>query len=116
MSGAFAMFDDLVLRDSNSGGGNLGITGSGLGLRLYALQDANWNVVALVSTSGTVQERFWYTAFGTATALGAEVAPAFVCFIPVSKRFRVTKIRSVPCRAKGQVKCNHLTEAAMNRG
>ena len=41
--------DDLVLRDSNNGtGGNLGITGSGLGLRLYALQDANWNIVALV--------------------------------------------------------------------
>ena len=43
--------DDLVLRDSNNGGGgNLGISGSGLGLRLYALQDANWNVIALVST------------------------------------------------------------------
>ena len=40
--------DDLVLRDSNNGtGGNLGINGSGLGLRLYALQDANWNVVAV---------------------------------------------------------------------
>ena len=43
--------DDLVLRDSdNGGGGNLGISGSGLGLRLYALQNANWNVVALVGT------------------------------------------------------------------
>ena len=62
--------DDLVLRDSNNGsGGNLGISGSGLGLRLYALQDANWNVIALVSTSGAVQERFTYTAYGTATAL-----------------------------------------------
>ena len=62
--------DDLVLRDSNNGGGgSLGISGSGLGLRLYALQDANWNVVALVNASGAVQERFSYTAFGTATAL-----------------------------------------------
>ena len=62
--------NDLVLRDSaTASGGNLGISGSGLGLRLYALQDANWNVVALVDTSGAVQERFSYTAFGTATAL-----------------------------------------------
>ena len=36
------------MRDRNNGtGGNLGINGSGLGERLYALQDANWNVVAL---------------------------------------------------------------------
>ena len=62
--------NDLVLRDSNNGtGGNLGISGSGLGLRLYSLQDSNWNVIALVSSSGAVQERFSYTAFGTATAL-----------------------------------------------
>ena len=65
--------NDLVLRDSNNGaGGNLGISGSGLGLRLYALQDANWNVVALVNASGAVQERFSYTAYGTATALNPE--------------------------------------------
>jgi RHS repeat-associated protein len=61
--------NDLVLRDSAASGGNLGISGSGLGLRLYALQDANWNVVALVSTTGAVVERFSYSAFGTATAL-----------------------------------------------
>ena len=62
--------DDLALRDrNNGGGGNLGKTGSGLGERLYALQDANWNVVALVDTNGAVQERFTYTAYGTATAL-----------------------------------------------
>ncbi len=62
--------DDLVLRDRNNGsGGSLGKTGSGLGERLYALQDANWNVVALVDPSGAVQERFTYTAYGTATAL-----------------------------------------------
>ena len=49
MSGACGTSTTLVLRDSNNGtGGNLGVTGSGLGLRLYALQDANWNVVALV--------------------------------------------------------------------
>ena len=71
--------NDLVLRDSdNGGGGNLGISGSGLGLRLYALQDANWNVVALVSASGAVQERFSYTAFGTATALNANFSGPYL--------------------------------------
>ena len=61
-----------MLRDRDNGtGGNLGKSGSGLGERLYALQDANWNVVAIVNTSGAVQERFSYTAYGTATALNA---------------------------------------------
>ena len=64
--------DDLVLRDRDNGtGGSLGKSGSGLGERLYALQDANWNVVAIVNSSGIVQERFSYTAYGTATALNA---------------------------------------------
>ncbi len=56
--------DDLVLRDDNSTGGDLGITGSGLGRRLYAIQDANWNVVAVADTSGAVVERYTYTAYG----------------------------------------------------
>ena len=65
--------DDLVLRDRATGGiGDLGINGSGLDERLYALQDANWNVIALVSTSGDVAERFNYTVFGVATALNPD--------------------------------------------
>ena len=49
--------DDLVLRDRNTSGGTLNE-------RLYALQDANWNVVALANTSGVVQERYGYTPYG----------------------------------------------------
>ena len=56
--------NDLVLRDDASCGGNLGIAGSGLGERLYAIQDANWNVVAIANTSGVVVERYTYTAYG----------------------------------------------------
>ena len=68
--------NDLVLRDSNNGsGGNLGISGSGLGLRLYALQDANWNVIALVDTSGAVQSGSPTRAYGTATALNPNFTP-----------------------------------------
>jgi len=69
-----AYVNELVLRDSDSTGdasGNLGISGSGLNLRLYALQDANYNVVALANTSGTVVERFDYTPYGTVTVLSA---------------------------------------------
>jgi RHS repeat-associated protein len=62
---------DLVLRDrvATTSGGDLGVNGSGLNERLYALQDDNWNVFALVNTSGMVVERFTYTAFGISTAL-----------------------------------------------
>ena len=50
--------DDLVLRDRDT-------TGNGtLDERLYALQDPNWNVVAIAGTNGAIQERYTYTAYG----------------------------------------------------
>jgi RHS repeat-associated protein len=65
--------NDLILRDANTGsGGNLGINDSGLSQRLYVLQDVNWNVVALVNTSGSVVERYTYTAYGTVTVRNAD--------------------------------------------
>ncbi len=48
--------DDLVLRDRS-------VSGS-LDERLYALQDANWNVVALCDTAGAVEQRVAYTPYG----------------------------------------------------
>jgi RHS repeat-associated protein len=56
--------DTLVERDSNPSGGVLT-------LRLYAQQDANRNVTALVGTSGNVQERYVYDPFGPVTVLDA---------------------------------------------
>ncbi len=47
--------DALVERDSASG------------QRLYVQQDANWNVTALVDTTGMVQERFIYDPYGKPT-------------------------------------------------
>jgi RHS repeat-associated protein len=40
-------------------------------LRLYATQDANFNVTALVSTSGAVQQRFLYDPYGNSTVLSS---------------------------------------------
>ena len=37
--------------------------------RLYALQDANWNVTSYVNESGIIQERYIYNAYGSATLL-----------------------------------------------
>ncbi len=51
--------DDLVLRDRSTE-------------RLYALQDANWNVTAVVNTSGAVEERYQYTAYGLPTFLNPD--------------------------------------------
>ena len=70
--------NDLVLRDRATGGsGDLGINDSGLNERLYVIQDANWNVVAIVNTSGAVQERFTYTTYGNATVLHADFSATF---------------------------------------
>jgi RHS repeat-associated protein len=48
--------DALVERDAGS-------------QRLYAQQDANWCVTALIDTTGTVQERYVYDPYGTVTVL-----------------------------------------------
>ena len=50
--------DDLVLRDHGSE-------------RLYALQDANWDVTTIVNSAGSAQERYAYSAYGTPTLLNS---------------------------------------------
>ena len=55
--------DDLVLRDhDNNNDGTLNE-------RLYALQDANWNVTSYANENGTIQERYIYNAYGSVTFL-----------------------------------------------
>ena len=63
MCGGLRYIDELVLRDRDSDGDGT------LDERLYALQDANWNVVALTNAAGVVQERYVYDAYGTVTVL-----------------------------------------------
>ncbi|MFO0848769.1 MAG: RHS repeat-associated core domain-containing protein [Gemmataceae bacterium] len=55
--------DALVARDRDADGNS----GNGLEERLYAIQDASWNVTALVNTSGAVIERYAYDPFGKQT-------------------------------------------------
>jgi len=57
--------DDLVLRDRDTD------ANGSLDERLYAMQDANWNVTAVTNASGTVQERYAYTAYGVPIFLDA---------------------------------------------
>jgi RHS repeat-associated protein len=60
--------DDLVLRDRDT-------TGNGtLEERLYALQDSNRNVVAIIDDAGTVQERYSYHAYGDIVFLDSAYA------------------------------------------
>ncbi|OYV88660.1 MAG: hypothetical protein B7Z73_08090, partial [Planctomycetia bacterium 21-64-5] len=58
--------DDLVLRDSSYYTPN----------RLYALQDANWNVTALVA-SGRVQERYAYDGYGMPQFMNGSFYPLY---------------------------------------
>ena len=59
--------DDLILRDRTTSGP--------LDERLYALQDANWNVDAIVDADGGVQERYRYAAYGAPTFLQPDFTP-----------------------------------------
>jgi RHS repeat-associated protein len=59
--------DDCVLRDRS-------VTGT-LDERLYALQDANWTVTSLSNTTGAIQERYAYSAYGVVQFLNAGFAP-----------------------------------------
>ncbi len=63
--------NDLVERDDNSTSGSLGISGSGLGRRIYLQQDADWNDTTLVSATGSVLQRATYSSFGIQTVLTA---------------------------------------------
>jgi RHS repeat-associated protein len=55
--------DDLVLRDRDTD------ADGDLDERLFAMQDANWNVTGIVDSAGDVQERYSYTAYGCITVL-----------------------------------------------
>jgi RHS repeat-associated protein len=53
--------DDLILRDRDSN------ADSTLDERLYGIQDANWNVTSIADAGASVQERYGYEAYGTAS-------------------------------------------------
>ena len=92
--------DDLVLRDRNADGnyntGSLGKASSGLEERLYALQDPNWNVVAISDTDGTIQERYAYNAYGTPTVLAGDFTPRSLNFSSYAWQYLFTGRRYDP--------------------
>ena len=51
--------DDLVMRDRSTA--NNGVINE----RRYAMQDGNWNTIAICDITGFVSERFAYSAYGT---------------------------------------------------
>ena len=58
-----AYIDAMVLRDSKAFG------------RHYALQDADWNTVAVADEGGGIKERFAYEPFGTVQYLSSDWSP-----------------------------------------
>ena len=62
--------DDLILRDRDTTDPRNGT----LNERLWVMQDANWNVVALTDNSGNVVERPLYSAYGTPVVLTSAFA------------------------------------------
>jgi RHS repeat-associated protein len=65
--------DDLVLRDRDTSPTRDGVSDE----RFYALQDANWNMVALFdASSGEVAERYTYTAYGKCEVRMDDFEPA----------------------------------------
>ncbi|HBO44766.1 MAG TPA: hypothetical protein DD670_12720 [Planctomycetaceae bacterium] len=63
--------DDLILRQRDTSSPKDGT----LDETLYALQDANYNVVALAQPNGTIAQRFIYDAYGKVTELNANFTP-----------------------------------------
>jgi RHS repeat-associated protein len=63
--------DELILRDQDTSNPPNGT----LNQRHYALQDANFNVVALINTNGSVGRRYSYDAYGHSTTLEADFTP-----------------------------------------
>jgi RHS repeat-associated protein len=61
--------DAPILRDENKDGD--GDCTDGTDERLYFVQDINWNTTALVTTAGSVVERYAYTAYGQQSVFNA---------------------------------------------
>jgi hypothetical protein len=61
--------DDCVLRDRVITSLSSGDAQNPLGDRIWAYQDANWNITAIASINGDVVERYAYYAFGVPTFL-----------------------------------------------
>ena len=61
--------DDLLLRDRDTNSNGT------LNERLYALQDANWNVTAVADPTGAIAERYAYTPYGTPFFLSPTFTP-----------------------------------------
>jgi RHS repeat-associated protein len=62
--------DDLIVRDLDTSGGSSSSSCAGTNQRFYVLHDY-FNVTAIVNTSGTVQERYGYDAFGASRVMDA---------------------------------------------
>jgi len=62
--------DALILRDENTDQDGLCDDA-----RIFYLADANYNVTALIDTSGDVLERYLYSPYGEATILDADFTP-----------------------------------------
>jgi RHS repeat-associated protein len=62
--------DDLILRDRDAD------TSGSLEERLYALQDANWNVTAVIDATGGMMQRFLYYPYGRVHHLGYNWLPS----------------------------------------
>jgi RHS repeat-associated protein len=60
-----AYVNALIARDQST------LHNGTLDQRLYAVHDANWNVTALMATSGSIVERYAYLPFGLATFMNA---------------------------------------------
>ncbi len=67
--------DDLIFRDRSIEGV--------LDERLYALQDANWNVIAVCDTTGEMRERYAYSPYGVPLFLNE----GFILIEPNSSAF-----------------------------
>ena len=60
--------NEMIDRDTDTSGTGLTATGTSY-IRLFSIQDANYNIVALVNTSGSVVERYAYDPFGAVTVM-----------------------------------------------
>jgi RHS repeat-associated protein len=61
--------DDIILRDRDSDANGT------LDERLFGMQDANWNVVAIQGSNGSPIQRYTYTAYGVPTIYSTAFIP-----------------------------------------
>ncbi|MBL8812600.1 MAG: hypothetical protein JNM43_20720 [Planctomycetaceae bacterium] len=96
--------DDLVIRDRSTANNGT------INERRYAMQDGNWNTIAICDTSGSVGERYAYSAYGAPVFMTGAGVVQSASTIGFETLYAKGKLGPSVCRLTQSVSCATLRQ------